>query len=324
MHKVAVVIPSYRVRQHILGVIAEMPRDIFRIYVVDDKCPENSGQFVLENNRDKRVGVLFHKVNRGVGGATKTGYRQAVADGSEIVVKVDGDGQMDPALIKPLIHPIVIGMADYVKGNRFSNLAFLRRMPAVRLIGNAGLSFITKVTTGYWDIMDPTNGFRAIHAKIVHLLPLDKLNNRYFFESDMLFHLNTLRAVVTDYPMYAKYKNKELSMKISRILIEFPLKILIRFFKRIFHDYLLRGFKIRGVSLLAGAGMFSFGLIFGSYHWIQSDLADKNTAVGTIMLSALQILLGFQMLLSAINYDMASIPRKVLHKILLGDFSPGC
>ncbi len=154
---IAVVIPSYRVVKHILGVLSAIGPEIWRIYVIDDKCPEGSGDYVEDNCIDTRVVVLRHGTNQGVGSAVMTGYRAAIADGADIIVKVDGDGQMDPALIPNFIEPILAGEADYTKGNRFFYLEEIRAMPKVRLFGNAVLSFMTKLSSGYWDVFDPTN-----------------------------------------------------------------------------------------------------------------------------------------------------------------------
>src|SRR5438309_3118533 len=202
---IAVVIPSYRVSRHILGVLAALPPDVTRVYVVDDACPERSGRMVSERCSGTRVTVLQHEHNQGVGGAMVTGYRAALAGGADIIVKIDGDGQMDPALIPRLVQPILRGQADYVKGNRFHDLDHLRSMPRVRLFGNALLSLINKVASGYWNVMDPTNGFTAIQRTALEMLPLAKLDRGYFFESDMLFRLYTIRAVVRDLPMAAHY-----------------------------------------------------------------------------------------------------------------------
>ena len=170
--KIVVVIPSYRVKQHILGVINSIGQEVNAIYVVDDKCPEQTGHFVEENCKDSRVKVVYHEKNKGVGGATMSGYRAALNDGADIMVKLDGDGQMNPALIPQLVKPLINGEADYTKGNRFFNLESLRQMPIIRLFGNSVLSFISKVSSGYWNLMDPTNGFTAIHATAAKLLPL--------------------------------------------------------------------------------------------------------------------------------------------------------
>ena len=203
-NKIAVVIPSYKVKAHILNVISSIGPEVDLIYVVDDKCPQESGNHVLMNNKDERVKVIFNDTNKGVGGAVMNGYQSAIADGAEIIIKIDGDGQMDPSLIVDFIRPIIDGEADYTKGNRFFNLESLASMPKIRLFGNAVLSLMTKLSSGYWNLFDPTNGYTAIHADIAKYLPFEKISNRYFFETDMLFRLNTLKAVVIDIPMEAK------------------------------------------------------------------------------------------------------------------------
>lgn len=219
--RVAVVIPCYKVTRHIQDVITGIGAEVEHIYVVDDACPESSGMFVEQNVSDPRVKVLFCSENQGVGGAVMAGYRAAIAGGAEVIVKVDGDGQMDPSLIPEFILPIIIGDADYTKGNRFFDLEEIRNMPRVRLFGNAVLSLMAKLSTGYWDLFDPTNGYTAIHADVARHLPFAKISKRYFFETDILFRLNTLRAVVVDVPMSAKYADEVSNLKISKIIGEF-------------------------------------------------------------------------------------------------------
>jgi len=250
--QIAVVIPSYKVINHILGVIDGMGSDIHRIYVVDDCCPMNSGDFVEANCTDPRVVVLRHVENQGVGGAVMTGYRAAIEDGIDIIVKVDGDGQMDPALIPSFVSPIIAGEADYTKGNRFFDLERIAQMPKLRLFGNAGLSFLTKLSSGYWDLFDPTNGFTAIHRDVARHLPMGRISKRYFFETDMLFRLSTLRAVVLDVPMHAKYGDEVSNLKISQVLSEFLFKNLRNFGKRVFYNYYLRNLSLASFELPAG------------------------------------------------------------------------
>lgn len=310
----AVVIPSYKVKHQILGVLAAVGRSVDRIFVVDDACPEGSGRHVQEHCRDPRVEVLFHEQNLGVGGAVITGYRRALEVGAAYVVKLDGDGQMDPALVDRFVAPLARGEADYVKGNRFFQLETLQEMPRLRLLGNAGLSFISKVSSGYWDIMDPTNGYTAINAETLRRLPLHKIDRRYFFESDMLFRLNTIRAVVVDVPMEARYGDEKSSLKIGRVLFEFPRKHLVRFCKRVFYTYFLRDFNIGTVELLLALVLLTFSVVFGGYHWLESKRHGVVASAGTIMLAALPFLLGFQSLLAAVHYDLQNIPRVPLSR----------
>ena len=310
---VAVVIPCFRVTAHILGVLSAIGSEVQRIYCVDDACPEGSGDFIRSQCDDRRVVVLSHPVNRGVGGATCTGYQQAVTDGAEIVVKVDGDGQMNPALIPRFVAPIASGRADYTKGNRFFRLESLRGMPASRKIGNALLSFLTKLSSGYWSVFDPTNGYTAIHARVLREMPLDRVNHRWFFESDMLFRLNTLGAVVEDVPLDAVYGAEVSNLEVRRVAFEFLVRNLSNFCKRIFYNYFLRNFSVASLELVAGCVLLVFGVLFGSLKWSASLATGIAVSAGTVMLAALPTLLGAQMLLSFLAYDMATQPRIPLH-----------
>jgi glycosyltransferase involved in cell wall biosynthesis len=312
--RIAVVIPSYKVTDHIASVIAAMPAMVWRIYVVDDACPHQSGNFVLSNITDPRVKVLFHTENQGVGGAVMTGYRAAIHDGATIIVKIDGDDQMDPALIPYFIEPIVAGEADYTKGNRFYDLENIRAMPAVRIFGNAALSLMTKLSSGYWNLFDPTNGYTAIHADVCKHLPFNKISARYFFETDILFRLNTLRALVVDIPMDAKYGDEQSNLKISKIAGEFLYKHTRNFFKRIFYNYYLRDLSLASIELIVGVLLLGFGTTYGGYHWILSAQNNVPTPAGTVMLAAMPVLVGIQLILSFIGYDIASVPRTILHR----------
>jgi len=307
--RIAVVIPAYRVKKHILSVIGQIGAEIDRIYVIDDKCPEETGKFVQAQVTDTRVSVQFNEHNLGVGGAVMAGYRCALADGIDIVIKIDGDEQMDPALVPRVIQPIIEGRADYTKGNRFFNLAQIRKMPALRLFGNAVLSFLNKLSSGYWDIFDPTNGYTAIHTDILRELPLDKISNRYFFESDMLFRLNLQKAVVVDIPMDAKYGEEVSNLKISRVAGEFLLKHFRNFGKRIFYNYYLRDMSLASLELPLGLALFVFGTVFGVTQWITSASNHVATPAGTVMLSALPTLMGLQLILAFLAFDIGSVPR---------------
>jgi glycosyltransferase involved in cell wall biosynthesis len=311
---IAVVIPSYKVTRHILGVIAGIGPEVGRIYVVDDRCPDHSGDFVRANCSDPRVVVIEHEQNQGVGGAVMSGYRAAIDDGATVIVKVDGDGQMDAALIPAFVAPILAGEADYTKGNRFFNLERIGSMPPMRLFGNAMLSFLTKLSSGYWDLFDPTNGFTAIHADAARYLPFDKISRRYFFETDMLFRLNTLGAVVADVPMDAVYGDEVSNLKISRIVTEFSVKHMRNFFKRLFYNYYLRNMSLASIELPLGVLLLLFGLVFGTTHWIAASRLGQATPAGTVMVAALPMIMGVQLILAFLAYDIASVPRRPLHK----------
>jgi dolichol-phosphate mannosyltransferase len=310
---IAVVIPCYKVKTHLLQLISEVGPEVKSIFLVDDSCPENSGKYVSSNCSDSRVIVLYHAANQGVGGAVMTGYQAAIDSGAQIIVKLDGDGQMDPRLIQNFVTPILLGQADYTKGNRFFDLEEIRQMPLLRLFGNTALSFMTKFSSGYWDLFDPTNGYTAIHSEVARHLPFKKISKRYFFESDMLFRLNTLRAVVVDIPMDAKYGDERSNLKISKIASEFFLKHLRNFLKRIFYNYYLRDMSLASIELPLGLGLFLFGCIFGGYEWMHSTYTGLPSSAGTVMLSALPVIIGLQLILAFLGHDIASIPSRPFH-----------
>lgn len=320
MH-IAVAIPCYKVKQHVLGVIAAIGPEVETIYAIDDACPDGSGCFIEEHNRDPRVRVLYNLENRGVGGAIVTAYEAAaIADGVDIVVKIDGDGQMDPKLLPHFVRPIVRGHADYTKGNRFYRPESLRDMPSVRLFGNAVLSLMTKFSCGYWSTMDPTNGYTAVHTAVLRKLPLEKLERRYFFETDMLYHLNTIRAVVHDVPMDAVYGDEESNLKVSKVLPEFLRKHASRLVKRYVYLYLLRDFNIGSLYSILGALLCLVGLIFGSLHWVQSATTGEPASSGTVMVAALPLIIGIQFLIAFLHYDVSNVPREALSPELTDEY----
>jgi dolichol-phosphate mannosyltransferase len=312
---IAVVIPSYKVRRHILDVLARIGPEVSCIYVVDDGCPDGSGEYVKSNCIDQRVQVVRHSENQGVGGAVMTGYKAAIADGVDIIVKVDGDGQMDPAFIPDLVAPIVAGEADYTKGNRFFDLEDVRTMPRMRLFGNTVLSLMTKVSSGYWNLFDPTNGYTAIHSDVARRLPFSKISRRYFFETDMLFRLNTLRAVVVDVPMPARYCDEISAMNVSAVIGEFFYKHVRNFAKRIFYNYYLRDMSLSSFELPVGLAMLLFGLIFGGYKWLHFMSIGRPAPAGTVMLSALPVIIGLQLILAFVGHDTSSVPNRPLHRL---------
>ena len=313
---VAVVIPAYKVENLIAAVLQSIPNCVHRIYVIDDCCPNGSGNAASLISTNVPLTVIRHKENGGVGAAVMTGYLAAINDGAEILVKVDGDGQMDPGLIGNFIAPILSGDADYSKGNRFYDLQNIRSMPPIRILGNALLSFMTKLSSGYWNIFDPTNGFTAIHANVARRIPFQKVSKRYFFETDMLFRLNLLRAVVIDIPMDAKYGDEVSNLKISKIFSEFLGKHFQNLYKRIFYNYFLRDFSLASMELLIGLILFLFGIVYGGFNWYQANEMQINSATGTVMLAALTTLLGMQLLLGFLAYDIRSVPSKSIHWFL--------
>jgi dolichol-phosphate mannosyltransferase len=309
----AAVVPAYRVERQIGGVLEAMPPEIDLVFVVDDASPDQTNT-VASAVRDPRVRLIRHEKNQGVGGAMASGFRAALAEGADIIVKCDGDGQMDPQQIPRLVAPLVSGEADYAKGCRFYHFAELRSMPRARFFGNIGLTFLTKLASGYWHVLDPQNGFVAIRAETLGRIPLEKLARGYFFENDMLIRLNCIEARVLDVPMPARYGDELSSLSPWRILVSFPARLLAGFFRRIFWRYLFFDVSPVAVFFLAGLALALFGAVFGSLHWIQNARLGRETPTGTVILAAVPFILGVQLLLQALVLDIQNSPRPAAGK----------
>lgn len=285
------------------------------IYVVDDKCPELSGEYVQQTCIDPRVKVIFNDENQGVGGAVISGYLASLKDNMDIIVKIDGDGQMDPSLIGDFINPISKEFADYTKGNRFYDVESLKPMPKIRLFGNTVLSFMTKFSSGYYNIFDPTNGYTAISSVALKKLNLEKLSKRYFFESDMLFRLNLINAKVVDVPMDAIYEDEQSNLHINKIILPFLKGHLKNATKRIIYNYFLRDFSVASIELFCGLLLSTFGVLYGLIGWYKSLFFNELASGGTVMLSALPIILGMQLLLGFIQADIERQPKNSITEL---------
>lgn len=311
---VAVVIPCFRAATTIERIVREIPAEVQLVVCVNDASDDGTDAVLKKlSDLDGRVEVIEHPKNRGVGGATISGYILAIQRGAGIIVKLDSDGQMNPVFIPALVAPIRAGEADYVKGNRFFDIDHVRKMPPVRLVGNAVLSFLTKFSSGYWAISDPTNGYTAIAANVAELLPLNKLSRRYFFESDMLFRLNCLGAVVVEQPMETRYDNEQSHLSVTRSLFSFPFLHARNFIKRIFYNYFLRNFDAASLSLIVGLLLVTFGVAFGTNAWAASIASGIPATAGTVMLSAMPLLIGIQLLLTFLQHDVARTPIQPVH-----------
>ena len=233
----------------------------------------------------------------------------------DIIVKIDGDGQMDGTLIPRLISPILSGMADYTKGNRFHAIYGVSEMPWSRICGNLLLSLVSKFSSGYWNILDPTNGFTAIHAKALDKLELRRIAERYFFESDILFHLCMIRAVVLDVPMKARYGTEECGIHILKIVPEFLFKHTVNTFKRLLFTYFIRETNQATLHLLLGSLLVFFGISFGAINWVSAKMSGIPATAGTVILAALPIILGSQALIAFLNFDTRNLPTEPIQRL---------
>lgn len=304
--KIAVIIPYYNAAKHIRQVVEGLPDFITTIYIVDDCGTEPLPDTLSEN---RKIVILKNEKNLGVGGATKKGFKKAIDDGVDVVVKVDADDQMDTSYIPALVKPLVANKAEYAKGNRFRDFKALHNMPFGRKMGNLMLSFLVKVATGYWNNFDPTNGFFAIEVKTLKHLNFKNISNRYYFETSLIAELYFQEARISDISMPAIYADETSNMSVWKMPFVFFPRLFKTFTKRIIKSYFLYDFNMSSVYMLLGLPLFLFGFIYGLYTWWFYSSQDIFAPTGTIMLVTLTIILGFQLLLQAIHYDIVKAPK---------------
>jgi glycosyltransferase involved in cell wall biosynthesis len=301
--RVAVVIPAFNVAQQIAGVVKGIPDFVDDIIVVEDAATDDTADVIREVH-EPRLTIVHHSVNQGVGGAMVTGFRLAMDRGADVVVKMDGDGQMDPALLPALLDPIVLDGYAYTKGNRFLREDRLRDMPTMRLLGSFALTFLSKLASGYWHVFDPVNGYVAIDTSMLRNIPLHRVARRYFFENDMLIHLNVFRARIKDIPIPPRYGDERSSMRVARVLLTFPLHLVKGFWYRLYERHVLREFSPVAMFWILGCLLLTWGTGFGALTWAKSISAGRVASTGTVMLSVLPFILGFQLVLQAILIEI--------------------
>lgn len=304
---VAVIVPAHNEAAHIARVIATIPQFVDRIVVVDDASVDGTPG-VVEGLDDPRVHLIRHATNTGVGGAMRTGYRFASANGYGIVVKMDADGQMLPAEMRRLVDPICLGMADYTKGNRFYLQGAAKSMPAGRGIGNTVLSFMTKVASGYWHVYDPQCGYTAIRGSFLGALDIDSIASDYLFENDMLIKLGALGAYVVDVPTSTVYGSEVSGVSILHVALTFPPRLLGAASRRFWRKHLVTDFGAVAVLSVGGAALVLFGVVFGGYHWWLSVVTGLASTTGTVMIAVLPIIVGIQAVLQAFAMTVTSSP----------------
>ena len=307
---IAVIIPAFRVEDQISRVISAIPAFVDEIIVVNDASPDATRDRILSNS-DPRLHLLSHINNQGVGGAMLTGYSYALSLGADIIVKVDGDGQMDMQYLAVLIDPILQGLADYTKGNRFLHPLALKKMPYPRKVANLGLTFMTKLASGYWNIFDPANGYTAISAEKLRALDPDRIARNYFFETSMLCELRKLNAVVEDISMPAIYQDETSSVKIPRELFVFSKNLFSRTINRIFYRYFLYDFNAVSFYLISSLILGLFGVIWGITKWAKSAHAGIPATTGTVLIAVLPIILAVQFFVHAFAQDIDDVPHRV-------------
>jgi glycosyltransferase involved in cell wall biosynthesis len=306
-HRIVVVVPAHNEALHIGQVIQSMPEFVDHVIVVDDHSSDATREVALAT-KDPRLILTNTTQQEGVGGAVVMGYRKSEGLG-DIIVKMDGDGQMAPESLSDLLDALTDQGYDYAKGNRFLAGESLAQMPKHRIFGNVALTFMTKLASGYWNIFDPQNGYTAIKADVLRTLDLDRINKRYFFENDMLVQLNFSGFRVKDVAIPARYGEEKSGINLFQVGFTFPILLLRRYFRRIYQKYVLRDFSPIALLLFLGLPLFFWGILFGVFIWVKSYLTGHQTATGTIMLALLPLILGFQLLLQAFVMDIQETPK---------------
>lgn len=310
--RIAVVVPCYNVEAHIIEVVDTIPDYVSDIILVNDGSNDGTGELINLATRGRVFGIHLAQ-NRGVGEAMLTGFARAAEMGADVLVKMDGDGQMDPRYLPLLLEPLLLGKADYTKGNRFRNVLLPNGMPTVRRIGNAVLSFLNKSASGYWNVFDPTNGYIAMRREIFDILPVNWIHRRFFFESSMLIALGIMGAVVLDVPIPARYGMEKSNLRIGQTLFEFPIRLTIGLIRRIWVRKILYSLTMEALLAIFGVLFFLAGLGYGLYEFTQFTLIRGEPASpGIVMGAALLMLFGFQMVLNAILLDIQSLPDSPL------------
>ncbi len=308
-YAIAVIIPAYRVEKQIMTVLQTIPQFVRWIIVIDDCSPDSTSKIVAERQQqDPRIILLQHTENLGVGGAMITGYKHAISLGVDMIVKMDGDGQMSAEDLPSLLVPLV-KQADFAKGNRFRDFNALKAMPPIRRLGNMILGFLVKAATGYWNCFDPTNGYIAMRREVLIQLPLEQIHKRYFFEISQLCHLYLVGAFIVDVPMPARYADEKSNLSIRQTLLEFPPLLLQAFLRRIILRHFVFDFSMFAIFLLTGLPLVLFALAFGLNRWAYYGSLGIPAPTGTVMLPTLSMLVGIQLLLSAINLDQVATPK---------------
>lgn len=300
------VIPTYKASLTICTVVQGAQKYVDVVIVVDDACPQSSGEVVAEHFKDQSaVIVIKHNVNKGVGGATKTGFAKAFELGADIIIKLDADNQMDVNYIPAIVEVFNADPSlEFIKGNRFIDMNLLRAMPKKRLFGNSVLSLLLKFSSGYWNLIDPTNGYLAFRAAKLRQMPWPDLSDRYFFEAHILCMFGMRKARIAELEMPAIYGEEISSLSIARVLLEFPPQLFKFFLKRVLFQYFVYDVNLGSLYLLLGLMLTAGGTLFGAYEWLESIITHVPRTTGTVMLAVLPFLMGFQLLLNALMHDV--------------------
>jgi glycosyltransferase involved in cell wall biosynthesis len=303
--RVAVVVPAHDEEGLIGATLATIPEFVDRVYVVDDFSQDETATRAQEAG-DPRVEVISHSENEGVGAAIVTGYKRALAEGVDVVAVMAADGQMEPADLEQIAGAVARGEVDYAKANRLFTGQAWQLMPRHRYLGNAVLSMLTKIASGYWHVADSQSGYTAISREQLERLDLDRIYRRYGFPNDMLVHLNVWNARVRDVPSRPIYGQGERSeIRLSRVVPSIAWLLLKGFFWRLREKYVIRDFHPLVFFYVLGLLLTLTGLVLGVVETVLRLMGNELTTP-TMILVALLLISGVQFLLFAMWFDMES------------------
>ena len=302
-NSIGVVIPCYLGGEITLKLISEILIYADKIVLVDDKCPLKTGKKILESELGKKVHVIFNRKNLGVGGSTKRGFEWLISQNCKIILKMDADYQMYPSDIPRMCEPIINKEYDSTKGTRFYNIDNLLKMPKIRLFGNTFLNYLSKFSTGYWDISDPTNGFLAFNLETLKKINFKKADNRFFFETDILFRCSIEDITIKNVSIEANYKNHFSSLSPIKEIIPFFYKNIKLFLKRIIYQYFLFDFNIGSIELIFSIIFSISSVLLGIYLFLKSNITYEFSSPGIVSIFTILSIFSLQFLLAFFHYD---------------------
>lgn len=304
--RIAVSIPAYKEEALIADTIRGIPEFVDIITVVDDASPDATFEKASAVD-DPRLQVIRLEVNQGVGGAILAAHERALERGADVIVVMGGDNQMDPDQMSRLLRPIIEDGYGYAKGNRFYSTVSTEGMPAYRVAGNMILTFLNKAASGYWNIVDPQNGYTAITREALEAVPFDRVSRRYEFENDMLIWLNIANVRATDVNIPARYGQEVSTIKLHTAVPRISWLLFRGFWRRMWLKYMLWSFSPIAVMLIAGIFALLLGLGFGIWATAQAIGGTSPTA-GTAILAVVPFMSGFFLLLQALVLDIQQTP----------------
>ena len=304
--RVAVVVPAYQEERLIADTLRGIPDFVDDVVVVDD-CSADDTAEAARAVHDERIEVLRLERNEGVGGAIITGHRRAMERGADIMVVMAGDNQMDPDELPRLLTPITQDGYGFAKGNRFYTTGGMGGMPAHRVVGNMLMTFLNKASSGYWNIVDPQNGYTAVTREALEMVPLDRVARRYQFENDLLVWLNIANVRATDVNIPARYGDEVSTIRLSTEVPRIMWQMYTGFWRRVWFKYFLWSFSPIAVMLVVGMLFTLIGLAVGVWTTAIA-LGGDSPSAGTTILSVVPFMSGFYLLIQAMVLDIQATP----------------